>query len=342
MSDTHASPSGTEPLVRVRDLRVRFGNGKDAVEAVRGVSFDVGVGEVLGLIGESGSGKSVTMRALLRLHPPVASTVSGEIQVDGKNVQTLQGKPLQMFRGGTASMIFQDPGLALDPVYTIGQQIVETVRMHTGCSTARARERALELLNMVKIPSAQERLDTYPHQMSGGMRQRAMIAMAIACNPKLLLADEPTTALDATVQIQVLLIFRELQKKLGMGAVFVTHDLGVAAEICDRVAVMYAGNIVEIGSATQVLRAPQHPYTQALLASTLHASMRGTRIQGIGGAPPDLRDLPEGCAFRPRCPRATDQCAQKVPVLVDQGAGRQAACVHLLRPGFSGAAAATA
>jgi peptide/nickel transport system ATP-binding protein len=182
---------------------------------------------------------------------------------------------------------------------------------------------------MVRIPSAAERLGNYPHQMSGGMRQRAMIALAIACNPRLLLADEPTTALDATVQIQVLLIFRELQQRMGMGALFVTHDLGVAAEICDRVAVMYAGRIVEIGTAQQVLRAPQHPYTQALLASTLHGGMRGTRVQGIGGAPPNLGDLPSGCAFRPRCAHATDACARDVPDLLGGRDGGQAACVRL-------------
>ena len=315
-------------LVSVRDLQVRFGHGASSVPAVNGVSFEVAPGEVLGLIGESGSGKSVTLRSLMRLHPP-GTAVGGQIHVDGRDLQTLTAQELRHYRGSTAAMIFQDPGLALDPVFTIGQQIEESVQWHMRCSRSQARARALELLEMVKIPSAAERLHNYPHEMSGGMRQRAMIALAVACNPKLLLADEPTTALDATVQIQVLLIFRELQQRLRMGAIFVTHDLGVAAEICDRVAVMYAGRMVEIGTATQILRNPQHPYTQALLASTLHGSMRGTRIQGIGGAPPNLSHLPAGCAFRPRCSRAADACETTVPALVPAAGGSRAACVML-------------
>ena len=323
-------------MVAVRDLRVAFRQGASPISAVNGVSFEVGVGEVLGLIGESGCGKSVTMRALMRLHPPAKSTVSGQMQVDGQDLQSLSGPALRRYRGGTAAMIFQDPGLALDPVFTIGQQIEEAVLWHTGCSRKAARARALELLGMVKIPSPAERLGNYPHEMSGGMRQRAMIALAIACNPKLLLADEPTTALDATVQIQVLLIFRELQQRLGMSAIFVTHDLGVAAEICDRVAVMYAGRIVEIGTAADILKRPQRPYTQALLASTLHGhihgNMRGTRIQGIGGAPPNLAELPTGCAFRTRCPKAQDRCAQELPELRDVAGASQAACWRVDEP----------
>jgi peptide/nickel transport system ATP-binding protein len=354
MSDFKPVPSASDParpLVAVRDLCVSFGQGASRIAAVNGISFEVGVGEVLGLIGESGCGKSVTMRALMRLHPPAKTTLSGQMQVDGQDLQSLSGQALRRYRGGTAAMIFQDPGLALDPVFTIGQQIEEAVRWHTACSRTEARARALELLSMVKIPSPAERLGNYPHEMSGGMRQRAMIALAIACHPKLLLADEPTTALDATVQIQVLLIFRELQQRLGMSAIFVTHDLGVAAEICDRVAVMYAGRIVEIGTVSQILKHPQHPYTQALLASTLHGNMRGTRIQGIGGAPPNLADLPAGCAFRPRCPRAQDRCAQSVPLLTPAGQGQQAACfvvadtlrtyrLALLNPNTSAAATA--
>jgi peptide/nickel transport system ATP-binding protein len=226
-------------------------------------------------------------------------------------------------------MIFQDPGLALDPVYTIGQQIGEAIQRHSGCSRAQARAQAQQWLEQVKLPSARARLDNYPHELSGGMRQRAMIALALSCNPKLVLADEPTTALDATVQMQVLLILRELQQRLGMGAVFVTHDLGVAAEICDRIAVMYAGRIVEIGRAQEVLLQPQHPYTQALLAATLHGSMRGTRRVGLAGAPPDLLALPGGCAFAERCTRATDVCAQGVPELSPLSDSASAACWRL-------------
>jgi len=319
------------PMASVHGLTVRFRSARGVAQAVNGVSFDVQAGEVLGLIGESGCGKSVTMRALMRLLPAARSEVQGRIRVDGRDVLAMDEAALGAYRGGTAAMIFQDPGLALDPVYTIGQQIVEAVVRHSGCSRAQARQRAQALLEQVKVPSAAQRLDNYPHELSGGMRQRAMIALALSCGPKLLLADEPTTALDATVQIQVLLILRELQQRLAMSAIFVTHDLGVAAEICDRIAVMYAGRIVETGSAEAVLLRPRHPYTQALLASTIHGSLRGTRIEGIPGAPPDLTKLPAGCAFRDRCPRALASCATVVPVLpVEASADGHAAACHAL------------
>ncbi len=314
-------------MASVDDLSVRFQTARGAVQAVDGVSFAVRPGEVLGLIGESGCGKSVTMRALMRLLPAAATDISGKVEVDGLDVMTLGEKALGAYRGRTTAMIFQDPGLAFDPVYTIGQQIVEMLRRHTGCSRKEALERAQELLELVKVPSARARLDNYPHEMSGGMRQRAMIALALSCRPKLVLADEPTTALDATVQIQVLLTLRELQQRFGMSAIFVTHDLGVAAEICDRIAVMYAGRIVETGSAEQVLLQPRHPYTQALLASTIHGSMRGTRIHGIPGAPPDLAQALPGCAFRARCPRAVADCAHARPALESVAAGHAAACL---------------
>lgn len=317
----------TPALVSVRNLKVQFRTDSGIVNAVNGVSFDVAPGEVLGLIGESGSGKSVTMRALMRLHPPTRTRIEGSIAVGGENVLALSDKALQRYRGATTAMIFQDPMLALDPVYTIGRQIEEAILAHNACSRSEARERAHDLLDKVRIPSPRARLDNYPHEMSGGMRQRAMIALALSCNPKLMLADEPTTALDATVQIQVLLIIRELQRALGMSAIFVTHDLGVAAEVCDRIAVMYAGRIVEIGSAEDILRRPQHPYTRALLASTIHGNMRGQRIEGITGAPPDLANLPAGCAFRARCPKARDACVHQVPALTRVPGAGEAACV---------------
>ena len=313
-------------MADVRDLTVRFHTARGDAVAVNHVSFEVQPGEVLGLIGESGCGKSVTLRALMKLLPPARTTITGGVQVDGRDVLAMSDSELGNYRGGTTAMIFQDPALALDPVYTIGQQIGEAVQRHLGGSKVEALDRAQALLEQVKVPSARARLGNYPHEMSGGMRQRAMIALALSCSPKLVLADEPTTALDATVQIQVLLIIRELQKRLGMSAVFVTHDLGVAAEICDRIAVMYAGRIVETGRAGDVLRRPQHPYTQALLASTIHGSMRGTRIEGIPGAPPDLTRLPAGCAFRERCPRAMPQCAHDVPPLTPVHDGGIAAC----------------
>jgi peptide/nickel transport system ATP-binding protein len=320
------TPPTAAPMARVRDLNVRFHTSRGTAHAVDDVTFDVKPGEVLGLIGESGSGKSVTMRALMRLLPSAITSISGAIEVDQQDVLAMPDKALSRYRGGVVSMVFQDPGLMLDPVYTVGQQIGEMVRRHLGCSKAKALARAQALLEQVKVPSARARLANYPHEMSGGMRQRAMIAMALSCGPKLVLADEPTTALDATVQIQVLLILRELQQRLGMSAIFVTHDLGVAAEICDRIAVMYAGRIVEIGSAEEVLLQPRHPYTQALLASTIPGAMRGTRIEGIPGAPPDLTQLPAGCAFRERCPRAVLRCASIKPMLTETTPQHLVAC----------------
>ena len=316
-------------MVSVQDLSVRFRTARGEVRAVSGVSFELQPGEVLGLIGESGCGKSVTMRALMRLLPAHSTTLGGQIAVAGHDVLALDDKALCNYRGGTAAMVFQDPGLALDPVYTIGQQMVEAIVRHQNCSKAQARAQAQQWLEQVKVPSASARLDNYPHELSGGMRQRAMIALALSCGPRLLLADEPTTALDATVQMQVLLILRELQQRLGMSTIFVTHDLGVAAEICDRIAVMYAGRIVETGTAEDVLLRPRHPYTQALLAATLHGSMRGQRRVGVAGAPPDLLALPPGCAFAERCAWATSTCTQSVPALTAVSVSAQAACRRL-------------
>ena len=242
-------------LVDIRNLNIRF-TGERTVHAVNDLSLSLGEGEVLGLLGESGSGKTVTLRALMRLLPKKRTQISGSIQVLGRDVLALDDEQLSAFRGQTVSMIFQEPALALDPVYTIGSQIAETVMRHEGKSHADALARALEMLEVVRIPSAKRRLDAYPHEMSGGMRQRAMIALALSCKPRILLADEPTTALDATVQIQILLLLRELQRDFGMSVIFVTHDIGVATEICDRVGVMYAGQIVEQGTLSQIVRSP--------------------------------------------------------------------------------------
>src|SRR5271170_4028489 len=284
-------------LVDVSNLNIRF-SGERTVHAVNNLSFSVGEGEVLGLLGESGSGKSVTLRALMRLLPRKRTAITGGIRVCGRDVLALDDEELSAFRGQTVSMIFQEPALALDPVYTIGQQIAETVMRHEGKSQSEARARALEMLEVVRIPSARRRLDTYPHEMSGGMRQRAMIALALACRPKILLADEPTTALDATVQIQILLLLRELQRDFGLAIVFVTHDIGVAVEIADRIAVMYAGRIVETGACRDIIRTPAHPYTRGLLVSRAgSAQVKGERLAAIPGAPPDLANLPVGCAF---------------------------------------------
>ena len=272
------------PLLSVRDLTVSFRTPRGAITALDGVSFDLARGEVLGLIGESGSGKSVTLRSLLRILPEKRTATSGSIRLDGREVLEFGARDLARHRGGDVAMIFQEPMLAFDPVFTIGHQIAETVVRHKGVTWAQGRARALEVLDLVRIPSAKLRLDEYPHRLSGGMRQRAMIALALSCSPKILLADEPTTALDATVQIQVVLLLRELQRELGMATIFVTHDVGVAAEIADRVAVMYAGRIVETGTVVQVLKTPAHPYASGLLASTIHGAKRGDAITAIPGA----------------------------------------------------------
>ena len=313
------------PLAELENLRVRFGSGAEAVEAVRGVSLQVMPGEVLCLLGESGSGKSVSMRALMRLLPPQAR-VQGGVRVEGQDVMALSGKALRDLRGGAAAMIFQEPMTALDPVYTVGDQIGESVIRHLGGTKASARARALEVLDLVRVPDAAWRLDAYPHELSGGLRQRVVIAMALSCRPRLLLADEPTTALDATVQIQILVLLRSLQRELGMGMVIVTHDLGVAAEVADRVAVMYAGQIVEQGPVRDVLRQPAHPYTQGLLASVIRED--GAEIEAIPGAPPDLRRPPPGCAFAPRCPAAIDACLDAIPDERPLAPGRTTRCIR--------------
>ena len=316
-------------LVEVNDLTVRFVMRESTVYAVNGVSFSVRPGEVLCILGESGSGKSVTLRAMMRLLQPRRARIDGAIRIEGQDVLALDKRGLRDLRGGLVSMIFQEPMTALDPVYTIGTQIAETVMRHKRCNRSDARARTVELLELVKIPEAERRLDNYPHELSGGLRQRAMIAMALSCGPRLLLADEPTTALDATVQIQVLILLRKLQRELGMGTIFVTHDLGVASEIADRIAVMYAGRIVEEGPVADVLRAPMHPYTQGLLASTVHGQGRDGDIEAIPGSPPDLRRLPPGCAFAPRCVKAQSECRAVAPEPRWPSPSRMARCVRV-------------
>ena len=316
----------TSPLVSVRDLTVEF-HGSRKASALNQVSFDLRAGEVLGLLGESGSGKSVTLRTLLKLHPERTTRVSGQVTVDGQDVLELQGRELEKYRGGVASMVFQEPGLAFDPVYSIGQQITEALRAHESISESNARAQALQMLERVQIPQARRRYDAYPHELSGGMRQRAMIALALVCKPKLLLADEPTTALDATVQIQILLLLRELQRETGMGVIFVTHDIGAAVELADRIAVMYAGRIVEEDTVAAMVRTPRHPYSAGLLASTVSSGNRGRPLMAIPGAPPNLAALPPGCSFAPRCPLASARCGIERPPVVDIE-GARLACWH--------------
>jgi peptide/nickel transport system ATP-binding protein len=314
------------PIVEMRDVHVRF-KGERTVHALNGVDITLRQGEVLGLLGESGSGKSVTLRALMRMLPPKRSEITGTIRVGDKDVVAMNDVELENLRGGIVSMIFQEPMLALDPVYTIGDQIAEAVVRHKGVSWADGRKRALEMLEGVRIPSAKRRLENFPHEMSGGMRQRAMIALALSCGPKVLLADEPTTALDATVQIQILLLLRELQREMGMAVIFVTHDIGVAVEISDRIAVMYGGRIVETGTLRDVVKSPTHPYTRGLLSSTVIGGVRGKKLDTIPGAPPRLDQLPQGCAFAPRCKLVQPICREGEIADVPLAPGRSVRCI---------------
>ena len=316
----------TAPLVAMENVTVRFRGAQD-VHAVNGVSLTLEPGKVLGILGESGSGKSVTLKTLLRLLPESRTEIGGKVMVDGRDVLSLGPRELSQYRGAVTSMIFQDPLLALDPVYTIGEQICEAIRRHERIGGREAMARALGLLELVRIPSPERRLKAYPHEMSGGMRQRAMIALALAARPKLLLADEPTTALDATVQIQILLLLRQLQRDLGMGVIFVTHDIGVAVEVSDRLAVMYAGQIVETGTVRELISNPQHPYTRGLLAANLHGARKGTRLDAIPGAPPVLNERPSACSFVPRCRHAEDICRAGLPPAVQIAPDRIVRCV---------------
>ena len=326
MDDQKIEP--TEPLISIKNLEVKFINQDATVYAVNGVDIKLERGKVLTILGESGSGKSVTMRSILRLLPPKAS-LSGSIIVDGENVIEMSQDQLSNMRGRDVSMIFQEPMVAFDPVYKVGYQIAETVVRHLGTSFEDALARAKELFDLVQIPSAKNRLSAYPHELSGGMRQRAMIALALACSPKLLLADEPTTALDATVQIQILLLLRQLQRELGMSIIFVTHDVGVATEIADELAVMYAGKIVEIGDVADVIKKPAHPYTQGLLSSTVNSESKGKRLEVIGGSPPDMSKLFKGCAFSPRCKKVLDQCWHQKPAPESLSTSQIASCFNI-------------
>jgi peptide/nickel transport system ATP-binding protein/oligopeptide transport system ATP-binding protein len=318
----------TQPaLLELRDLRTVFHTARGAFTAVDGVNLELREGEVLGLVGESGSGKSVTLRSILRLvRPP--GIVSGTVLWRGANLLELSEARLRKVRGGEISMIFQEPMTALNPVLSVGEQITETLREHTALSSREVQDRAVELLELVGIPSPRERLKDFPHQFSGGMRQRAMIAIALASNPKLLLADEPTTALDVTIQDQILKLLLRLKDTLGMGVILVTHDLGVVAQTCDRVAVMYAGRIVEVAPATELFKQPRHAYTLGLLNSVPGAESTRRPLIPIPGAPPNLANLPPGCPFAPRCSYATPECNTDRPALVAISSTRLSACIH--------------
>ena len=332
-AETQATPIAAQetPAVQLENLTVEFVRRDRQVKAVNGVSLTLMRGEILTILGESGSGKSVTLRALMGLMPDYAR-MTGKVSVMGRDIAAMTRAERAAIRGPVVSMIFQEPMTALDPVFTIGDQIAEIIMTHEGIDKRSAMKRALELLEMVSIPSAARRLKNYPHEMSGGMRQRAMIAMALACRPSVLLADEPTTALDVTVQIQILLLLRQLQAELGMAVVFVTHDVGVAAEISDKVGVMYAGRLVETGTVTEVLGERRHPYTAGLLSSTVHGGMRGKPLEMIRGQPPNLATLPIGCAFAPRCNYAVDRCHKEDAPEVELGEGRIVRCIRAETP----------
>ena len=307
--------ANSEPLLSIEELRTHFFSEDGVTRAVDGVSFTLSQGETLGIVGESGCGKSVTALSVLRLLPPrIAETVGGRIMFGGEDLLPLSESRMRDIRGNRIAMIFQEPMTSLNPVLTIGSQIAEAVRIHRRVSHARARARSREVLDLVKIPDAARRLDDYPHQFSGGMRQRVMIAMVLACDPTLLIADEPTTALDVTIQAQVLDLMLDLKDKVGAAVILITHDLGVVAETCQRVIVMYAGRVVEEASVYDLFDHPAHPYTHGLLGSQAR-SHRGGRLQEIPGMVPSLREPIAGCAFAPRCAFADDRCRRESPPL---------------------------
>jgi oligopeptide/dipeptide ABC transporter ATP-binding protein len=318
------------PLLEVKDLRASFRTEDGIVRAVDGVSFTVGEGEVVGIVGESGSGKSVTMLSVMRLIADPNVIYSGEILYKGRNLMALSKDAMREVRGEEISMIFQDPMTSLNPVYNVGWQIEEQLNEHYELGKGRSRRRAIELLAQVGIPRPEERIDDYPHQFSGGMRQRVMIALALSCNPDLLIADEPTTALDVTIQAQILELIKNLKRDFGSAVVMITHDLGVVADIADRILVMYAGRIVEEGNKEQIFYDPQHPYTWGLLGSIARLDRpKARRLTAIAGQPPSLINRPQGCSFRPRCPQAFDRCRVDDPNLTEKvGDGHLDAC-HL-------------
>ena len=315
-----------EPLLEVDHLEVQFFTRRGTVQAVRGVSFALDRGETLGVVGESGSGKSVMAQTLLGLTELPGKITGGDVRWKGQSLVHDASETLQRVRGREIAMIFQDPMTSLNPVFTIGTQIGEVVRRHMGATRKQARARAVELLQLVGIANPQERVNQYPHEMSGGMRQRVLIAMALACEPELLVADEPTTALDVTIQAQILDLIADLQQRLGLAVLLITHDLGVVAGLCDRVAVMYSGKLVELASADELYAEPAHPYTTGLLQSTPRLDVVMPRLVSIDGTPPDLVAPPAGCPFAARCSLATTQCLEEMPGLQTYPSGRKVAC----------------
>ena len=322
------APGGAQPLLEVKNLKTQFFTQDGVVRAVDDVSFYVMPGETLGVVGESGSGKSMTGLSIMRLIPtPPGKIVNGEVNFNGRDILKMSEEQVRSIRGNDIAMIFQDPMTSLNPVLTINRQISESLQLHMGMNKDQARNRAIELLGMVGIPNPESRVNQYPHQFSGGMRQRVMIAMALSCNPKLLIADEPTTALDVTIQAQILDLMRGLQTETGTGVIMITHSMGVVAGMADRVQVMYAGHIVETASTEEIFANPRHPYTVGLMKSIPRLDARSKeKLQPIRGLPPDLIDLPDMCPFVPRCNYAREKCEQKNPPLLEVKQGHFSAC----------------
>lgn len=317
----------TQKLLSVKDLKTYFYTDDGVIPAVDGVSLDLDRGGTIGIVGESGCGKSVTSLSIMGLVPqPPGKIEGGVIEFEGKNLLDLSEAEMRNIRGNDISMIFQEPMTSLNPVFTVGNQIAEAIILHQNVDKATAREKAIEMLRLVGIPSPEQRVDDYPHQMSGGMRQRVMIAMALSCNPKLLIADEPTTALDVTIQAQILDLMRELREELGTAIMMITHDLGVIAELVEKVVVMYTGKIVEAADTHTIFKNPKHPYTVGLLASIPRLDGDGSRLQAIPGSVPIPGEFPKGCGFHPRCAFATDLCVRKRPPAFDLGNGHEVAC----------------
>ena len=335
-----AAPADAAPLLSVEDLRTYFELDAGTLRAVDGLSFTLSSGQVLCIVGESGSGKSATALSIMRLIDPPGRIVGGRVLFKGQDLMRLPEREMEALRGNRIGMVFQNPMTSLDPSFRIGEQIAETLITHERIGPAEARRRAIELLRLVGIPDAERRYDDYPHQFSGGMRQRVLIAAAIACKPDVLIADEPTTALDVTIQAQILRLLADLQRRLGSAMVLITHDLGVVAAMADEVLVMYAGRVVEIGDVDTIFHAPKHPYTWGLLQSLVRLEdARDTPLQPITGAPPSLIDLPAGCPFRPRCAHAIERCATEAPALRATDGAHRVAC-HLAQPAARAEAAA--
>ena len=316
----------SEKLLEIKDERLSFFTPAGEVKALNGVSFSMEEGEVLGIVGESGSGKSVTAYSVMGLTAYPGKLIGGTINFNGHQIDKMSEKEMRKIRGNEVSIIFQDPMTSLNPVYTIGNQITEVICLHTGKSKKEAHDRAKELLELVGINEPTKRLKQYPHELSGGMRQRVMIAIALACEPKLLIADEPTTALDVTIQAQILELMQELRKKLGMSIIMITHDLGVVASMCERIAVMYAGHIVEYGTADEIFYEPKHEYTKGLLRSIPKLDSRNQRLIPIAGSPVDLTSMPAGCAFASRCDCAMKICLTDLPEELPINENHRAAC----------------